>query len=76
MYTYANGIGNFYVDGGLTQSGSLGPLSFTANGDDLYIGALDQRNSEYPYYFTGTIDQIGIFNKALNANQVAALSRF
>ncbi len=75
VYTYANGVGSYYIDGKLTQSGA-GPVGFKANGDDLYIGALDQNNPQYPYYFTGTIDQIGIFNKALNAQQVARLSTY
>lgn len=75
VYTYAKGVGSYYVDGVLTQR-ATNRASFTANGDDLYIGALDQRDTEYPYYFTGTIDQIGIFNTALNEQQVARLSKY
>ena len=73
VFTYANGVASYYTDGKLTQRGT-GTVAFTANGDDLIIGALN--NPQYPYNLVGTIDQIGIFNKALNENQVARLSDF
>lgn len=73
VFTYAKGVASYYVDGNLTQR-STGTVAFTGNSDDLIIGALN--NSEYPYNLVGTVDQIGIFSKALSEDQVARLSKY
>lgn len=72
-YTFANGVGSYYIDGKLTQRGSSS-VAFSANTNNLFIGALD--NPQYPYNLVGTIDQIGIFNTALTDSQVARLSTY
>lgn len=42
---------------------------FSTNIDDLFIGKLD--HTTYPFYFTGTIDEIRIYERALSASEVS-----
>lgn len=70
VYTYANGVYNLYIDGQLKLSGSKTAV-FTANNQELYIGR--HGDPSYPYYFSGAIDEIRIYNKALCAAAVKQL---
>lgn len=74
VYTYANRKARFYVDGRLTDSLRNTALQPSAGNVNVFIGTTNKANTEYPYWLNGTVDQIAIFNKALNAAQVARLS--
>lgn len=69
-YTYNGTASKLYVNGVLKDTQKK-TTTFTANTDDLFIGRLNDPN--YPYWFNGVIDEIRIYNKALNANQVQML---
>ncbi len=75
VYTYGKGVAKFYVDGLLVGTSNK-RVTLTDNGDDVFIGTSNKGNLQFPYWFNGTIDQIGIFNVALNAAQVAKLSNY
>ncbi len=75
VFTYSKGVSHFYIDGQLVYS-TLKKAVTSPNSEDLYIGMENKANKKFPYYFNGTIDQIGIFNVALNADQVARLSAY
>lgn len=75
VYTYSNGVAKFYVDGVLTGTDN-NRVTLADNGYDVFIGTSNKGNRQFPYWFNGTVDQIGIFNVALNALQVARLSSY
>jgi hypothetical protein len=65
-------VGKLYVNGTLRSTLFNSTAAFRANNDDLYIGKMD--NDQYPYWFTGIIDEIRIYNKAFNADAIKNLS--
>ena len=70
----ANGTGEIFIDGQLDSS-QAGPDIALGSGIGVYLGA-DERNAYYgssPMYFTGLIDQVGIYNQALTPAQVQTL---
>lgn len=71
IYTYDGAFSKLYVNGSLVSSAQIS-TSFTPNTSSLFIG----RNEDpgYPYYFTGVIDEIRIYNKALNPAQVKSIT--
>ncbi len=76
VYTYGNKVSKLYIDGKLVETvypNSMLPGSNTA---DLYFGTTTKPPVEYPYWFAGSIDQIGIFNRVLTASEVAKLSKY
>jgi hypothetical protein len=62
VYTYDGYNIKIYVNGNLEASRVL-PFASYANNYDLYIGKTE--NPAFPYYFSGVIDEIRIYNKAL-----------
>lgn len=76
VYTYGDKLSRLYVDGKLVESVYPNHSLPGSNSDDLYIGTTSKPPVEYPYWFAGSIDQIGIFNKALTPAQVAVLSSY
>ncbi len=75
VYTYGSGIASFYVDGRLTDSHPV-RLQPSVGTDDLFIGTTNKNNTQFPYWLNGSVDQVAVYNRALNANQVARLSAF
>ena len=73
VYTYENNESKMYIDGVLkrTVTHTAGLITFTPNIQDLFIGKED--DTTYPYWFTGVIDDIRIYNKALCAAAVTQL---
>ena len=70
VYTYDGTSGRFYVDGSLTYTESIPAVTFS-NSYDLFFGRLN--SSSFPYWFNGTLDEIRIYNRAINAQEVSAL---
>jgi hypothetical protein len=58
-----------YVNCQLTLTGPSGNLTFT-NGYDLYLGRMN--HPSYPYWFNGTMDEIRIYNRVLNSDEINA----
>lgn len=76
VYTFGKGVAKYYVDGKLVATTPMRLLN-TVNTANLYIGSTTGKSTDlFPYWFNGSIDQVGIFNKALNAAQVAKLSSY
>ncbi len=73
IYTYQNKAGKLYVDGKLISVYNGGGF-FSSNNYNLYFGTTNKYQHQYPYWFNGTIDQVGIFNTAINETQVTRLS--
>jgi hypothetical protein len=67
VYTYDGFTAKLYINGTLINS-RLTPLEFNANTSDLYIGKTE--NTTYPYNFTGDIDEIRIYDRALTPQLV------
>jgi hypothetical protein len=63
---------NFYVNGVLLQAGGIGDkvLSSLVGPSNIYIGTVNEAGA---VYFSGSLDNITIFNKALTASEVALL---
>ncbi len=63
---------NFYINGVLDSSSALlDPIVYdTANSGDIYIGSTQSANGER---FTGLIDDVRVYNKALTADQIMAI---
>ncbi len=59
-----------YVNCELKGSGPVGSLTFT-NADDLFLGRLNMPN--YPYWLNGDLDDVRIYNRALNIDEINTL---
>jgi hypothetical protein len=70
VFTYDGQTSKFYRDGVLKETISH-VTAYAANSGDLYIGATP--NSTFPYWFNGFIDEVRIYNRALNQ---AAINQF
>jgi hypothetical protein len=71
VFTYDGRTSSMYINGQLSVSSSLsGP--FTPNSYDIYIG--ETQNPTFPFHFSGVIDEIRIYNRALPAGAVKQLS--
>ena len=71
VYTYNGIIGKLYVNGVLVNTSDQ-VATFTPTSDPLTIGKMNR--VDFPYWFTGVIDEIRIYNKALSATQVAKVN--
>ena len=69
-YTYDGTTVKFYVDGILVTSFASNVV-YTPNTDDLFFGKLNL--ALFPYWFNGVIDEIRIYNRALNVQEVNTL---
>ena len=61
-----------YVNGVLKITQSNGSAQTITNSQNAYIGALNN-NGSTQNYFDGQIDEVAIFNRALNTTEIAAL---
>ena len=71
VFTYDGSDYNFYLDGILDGSGSLSTLIRNIDPSPyLYIGAAANKGE----YYTGAIDDLRIYNRALSVSEVQALA--
>lgn len=70
VYTFNKDHSRLYVDGELVSS-SPSKAKLGKNNEDLFIGK--KNNSSYPYWFNGVIDEIRIYNRALNSEETYEL---
>lgn len=69
-YTYDGTIASLYVDCNLRAKGTLRNYDFT-NEHDLFFGKMN--NQQYPYWFNGLLDEVRIYNRPLNKNEILAI---
>jgi len=67
VYTCDGITAKIYVNCKLAASGPANGITFT-NGDDLFLGSMN--NPQYPYWFNGTLDEIRIYNRAINEDEI------
>lgn len=70
IYTFDGSTVRFYIDGVLIRSRATSSTYVPAT-TDLFFGKMN--NSLFPYWFNGVIDEIRIYNRALNQDEVNAL---
>jgi len=70
VYTYDGTTSRFYIDATLIYSEPSAGLSFS-NGYDLFFGRLN--SASYPYWFNGDLDEVRIYSRAINDQEVTAL---
>jgi hypothetical protein len=75
IFTYDGIVANIYFDGQLKQTFNSGPLSFSPNSNDLFIGRHEDDTDQYPFWFNGVIDEIRIYNRALPIEAIKELSQ-
>ena len=71
VFTYDGTQSKMYVNGKLKAVQSK-TTTFNANHQDLYIGRHEDPN--FPYLFNGVIDEIRIYDRAVNAKEAEILS--
>ena len=71
IYTYDGRQSKFYLNGELKSIQQKTEL-FTANTHDIFIGK--NESTVYPYYLSGIIDEIRIYNRAVTPGVIAQLS--
>jgi hypothetical protein len=67
VYTSDGTIGKIYVNCQLIDSTAI-TSTIGNTTDDLFLGKLN--NSTYPFWFTGIMDEVRIYNRALNQAEV------
>lgn len=72
VYTYDGATSNLYINGSLKKSQII-PAVVNGNSQDIFIGKYD--NPQFPYWFTGVIDEIRIYNRALCDCEVKSLNK-
>jgi len=72
-YTYDGLVAKFYVNGVLKTT-RVKSTVFTPNAQDLFIGR--NESSIFPYWFNGAIDEIRIYNRALDQSAITRLYNF
>ena len=71
-YTYANNTFRIYINGKLITTRYTTPDFTDANTQDWYFG----KYSDYWYPLNGILDEIRIYNRALNANEIVELAKY
>ena len=69
VYTYDGKTAKLYVDCVLKMSVDVPGIKMT-NDEDLFIGSTGLPG--YPYWFNGVIDEVRIYNRAINPTEVMA----
>jgi hypothetical protein len=69
--TYDGKTARLYINCVLQASGSYPSSISFKNGYDLYIGRMN--NDQYPYWLNGDLDDIRIYDRALNKEEILAL---
>lgn len=71
VYTYDGSTSRLYV-GCLLVSEVNDPGRTFSNSYDLFLGRLN--SIQYPYWFNGVLDEVRIYNRALNVDEIKAYS--
>jgi hypothetical protein len=73
-YNRTNNL-DIYVNGNLISSGSIAAASILnqSNSESLIIGKLSDGSYWGPQYYTGSVDDVGIWNRALSSNEISQL---
>jgi gliding motility-associated-like protein len=69
VYTCDGSTAKIYVNCQLVGSGPVNGISFS-NSYDLFLGKLN--SAQYPYWFNGVMDEVRIYNRPINADEVNA----
>lgn len=69
VYTYDGTTAKFYVNCELKVTATMNNLNFS-NSYDLFLGTMNHPN--FPYWFNGVMDEVRIYNRALNNLEVKA----
>lgn len=70
VYTFDGTKASLYIDG--AQIGSITTsIPYIPNSDDLFLGRLN--DPQYPYWFNGVMDEVRIYNRALNQQEINSL---
>lgn len=70
VWTYDGAIARIYINGVLTNSVAASISSFT-NSYNLFLGKIN--DTQYPDWFNGDMDDVRIYNRALNSQEVSAI---
>jgi len=70
VYTYDGTTARIYINCQLRLTANISVASFT-NSFDLFFGKLN--NASFPYWFNGDMDEIRIYDRALNQDEVNVL---
>lgn len=60
-----------YIDGSLVNTGTLSTNSWSGSGQKVTLGAFYSSSSGYSQYFDGSIDQLRIYNSALDSTNAS-----
>lgn len=71
IYTYDGIKSSLYING-ILKSVTQKRTRFTPNDTDLFFGRNEDPN--FPYYFTGTMDEIRIYSRALTPSEVQSIT--
>ncbi|MBK6820640.1 MAG: gliding motility-associated C-terminal domain-containing protein [Bacteroidetes bacterium] len=74
VYDNATSTGSIYVNGVFRYSYSYANGIGGTNNNILYIGGTT--NPTYPYYVNGVLDELRIYNRALNIQEIDSLCNF
>lgn len=69
-YTVSSDSVKLYVDGILKWE-QVKSVEIGINSQDVFLGR--KNNSQYPYWFNGVMDEVRIYNRALNHEEINAL---
>lgn len=70
IYTSDGTTAKLFVNCELKSSGPIGSFTFT-NSYDLFLGKLN--DPTFPYWFNGDIDDVRIYDRALNTDEINAI---
>jgi PKD repeat protein len=70
IYTSDGFTSKFFVNCVLIASSRANGINFT-NSFDLFLGKM--KDPQFPYWFNGVLDEVRIYNRALNKNEMLAL---
>ena len=64
-----------YVNGNLEGSGDFTGTPREYGASSYFIGCADHPNPSYPYWFTGVIDDVRMYGRAVSSDEAAAYAR-
>jgi PKD repeat protein len=69
-YVFDGTYASLYVDCKLQGKGYAKDQGFS-NREDIFLGRMD--SDQYPYWYNGLLDELRIYNRPLNKNEISAL---